>query len=81
MRMLRYNSQMIRLKTPDEIEMMRLAGRVVAEALAAMRDAIVPGETTTLDLDEIACESFKRRGREADPAGLQALIQRCALSA
>ena len=61
MRLLRYNSQM-RLKTSDEIEMMRRAGRVVAEALAAMRDAIVPGQTTTLDLDEIAYETLKRRG-------------------
>lgn len=57
-----YNKQMIRLKTPDEIEMMRVAGRVVADALAAMRDAIVPGETTTLDLDEVAGEFLRARG-------------------
>ena len=62
MRLLRYNSQMVRLKTPEEIEMMRRAGRVVAEALAAMRDAIIPGQTTTLDLDEIAHETLKKRG-------------------
>lgn len=53
---------MFRLKTPEEIEMMRLAGRVVAEALQTMRDAIVPGETTTLELDEIAAEVLKKRG-------------------
>ena len=61
---------MIRLKTPEQIEMMRLAGRVVAEALAAMRDAIVPGETTTLDLDEIAGGVSESAWRQADPAGL-----------
>ena len=42
--------------------MMRLAGRIVAETLAAMRDAIVPGETTTLDLDEVAGEYLRARG-------------------
>ena len=57
---------MIRLKSAEEIEMMRRAGRVVAEALAAMRDAIVPGETTTLDLDEVAAEVLQKRG--AKPA-------------
>lgn len=57
-----YNKQMIRLKSADELEMMRLAGRIVADALAAMRDAIVPGETTTLDLDEVAGEYLRARG-------------------
>jgi len=51
-----------RLKTPEEIEMMRLAGRVVAEALAAMRDSIIPGVTTTLDLDEVAGHVLETRG-------------------
>jgi len=53
---------MVRLKSADEIEMMRLAGRVVAECLAAMRDAIVPDRTRTIDLDEIAATVFARRG-------------------
>ncbi len=57
---------MIRLKSPEEIEMMRRAGRVVAEALGAMRDAIVPDRTTTLDLDEVAAEVLRKRG--AKPA-------------
>ncbi len=57
---------MIRLKTAEEIEMMRRAGRAVAEALAAMRDAIVPNVTTTLDLDEVAAAVLKKRG--AKPA-------------
>jgi methionyl aminopeptidase len=49
-----------RLKTPGEIEAMRRAGIAVAVALRTMRDAIVPGETTTLDLDEIAGETLKK---------------------
>jgi methionyl aminopeptidase len=53
---------MVRLKTADEIALMRRAGAVVAEALAAMRDSIVPNVTTTLDLDEIAAEILKRNG-------------------
>ena len=54
-----------RLKTLPEIELMRLAGRVVAEALAAMRDAIVPDETTTQDLDDLAGEILKKRGAKS----------------
>jgi methionyl aminopeptidase len=53
---------MVSLKSPEQIELMRRAGRVVAEALLAMRDAIVPDQTTTLQLDEIAAEVFARRG-------------------
>jgi methionyl aminopeptidase len=53
---------MIRLKSTEEIEMMRRAGRVVAEALAAMRDSIVPNVTTTLDLDEVAAAVLAKRG-------------------
>jgi methionyl aminopeptidase len=56
----------IHLKTAEQIQMMRLAGRAVAEALRAMRDAIVPGQTTTLELDEIAADVLKKHG--AKPA-------------
>jgi methionyl aminopeptidase len=49
-----------RLKTASEIEAMRRAGIAVAVALRTMRDAIVPGETTTLQLDEIAGETLKQ---------------------
>lgn len=62
MRGLRYNRQMIRLKTQGEIEMMRCAGYVVAEVLNAMRDAIVPDVTTTLDLDAVAEEILRKHG-------------------
>ena len=40
-------------KTPEEIDMMRAAGRIVWRALGEMRDAATPG-TTLLELDEIA---------------------------
>jgi methionyl aminopeptidase len=60
-----------RLKTPEEIEMMRLAGRVVAEALLTMRGAIVPDVTTTLDLDEIAAEVLRKRGAKSAFLGYQ----------
>jgi methionyl aminopeptidase len=56
---------MLRLKSAEEIEMMRRAGRVVAEALAAMRDAIVPDQTTTQELDDIAAEVLKKRGAKS----------------
>lgn len=51
-----------KLKTPGEIAAMRQAGIAVAVTLRAMRDAIVPGKTTTLDLDEIAGESLRKMG-------------------
>ncbi len=62
---LRYNKQMIRLKTAGEIEMMRLAGYVVAEVLGAMRDAIIPNITTTLDLDAVAEYVLHKHGAKS----------------
>lgn len=44
---------------------MREAGKATAAALIAMRDAIVPGETTTLQLDEIAGETLRKYGAKA----------------
>ncbi|HVU12381.1 MAG TPA: type I methionyl aminopeptidase [Phototrophicaceae bacterium] len=43
----------IHLKTPDEIAIMREAGRIVAQAHQAMREAVRPG-VTTAELDRIA---------------------------
>ncbi len=45
---------MIELKSAAEIAKMREAGRVVARAIRAMSEAIVPGRTTTGDLDRLA---------------------------
>ncbi|MFC5287649.1 type I methionyl aminopeptidase [Actinokineospora guangxiensis] len=44
---------MVELKTPAEIQAMREAGRVVAEALAAVKAAAAVG-TTLAELDEVA---------------------------
>jgi methionyl aminopeptidase len=46
---------MIQIKTQDEIELMRQAGIVVGNALAALRDAVRPG-INTADLDAVARE-------------------------
>lgn len=53
---------MIVLKTPEEIARIRLSGRVVHEALQAMQKAIVPGVSTTQDLENAAIEVLTRHG-------------------
>lgn len=55
------------LKTSDEIAIMREAGRIVAKAHAAMREAVKPG-VTTYDLDQIAETVIRDHG--ATPAFL-----------
>jgi methionyl aminopeptidase len=52
---------MIQLKTDIEIEKMRLAGLVVAEALAAVRAAVSPG-VSLRELDAIAEHEIRSRG-------------------
>jgi methionyl aminopeptidase len=44
---------MIQYKSPAELELMRQAGIVVANALTALREAVRPG-ISTMDLDEVA---------------------------
>jgi methionyl aminopeptidase len=44
---------MITLKSAHELSLMREAGRIVAEVLAGVREAVAPG-ITTLDLEKIA---------------------------
>ena len=51
----------IQLKTPDQIELMRGAGLIVAAALDAMRDAVAPGVSTG-DLDAIAEKVIRDHG-------------------
>ncbi len=53
---------MITLKTNAEIEKMRIAGRVVADALTMLAESIVPGKTTTGELDRLAEEFLQMRG-------------------
>ncbi|HQE65419.1 MAG TPA: type I methionyl aminopeptidase [Clostridia bacterium] len=52
---------MISIKSPREIELMRIAGRIVAETLELLSKAIRPG-ITTLELDTIAEEYIRERG-------------------
>ena len=57
----------ISLKTPDELAIMREAGRINARALAAARAVIRPG-VTTADINAAAAEVI--RNHEAQPAFL-----------
>lgn len=52
---------MLRLKTSDEIKLMRNAGRVVAEVLAMVEEMIRPG-LTTLEIDQAAEELIRSFG-------------------
>jgi len=61
---------MIEIKTADEIELMRRAGRITAAALAAVRDAAAVG--VRLDaLDEVAADVIAAAGAEALFLGYQ----------
>jgi methionyl aminopeptidase len=51
----------IEIKTPEQIERMRAAGLVVADALAACTAAVAPG-TSTAELDRIAAEVIRAAG-------------------
>lgn len=53
---------MILTKSESDIERMRASGRIAAEALRAMADAIVPGKTTTAELDAIGERLILDRG-------------------
>jgi methionyl aminopeptidase len=55
----------IRIKTARELELMRSAGRIVAEVHARMREMVQPG-VSTADLDAVAAEII--RGYQAIPA-------------
>ena len=54
---------MIELKTAREIEIMRRAGRIVAQVLQELRAAVKPGVTTQA-LDRLARERVERLGGE-----------------
>ena len=55
-------------RTPDEIAIMRRAGKVVAEMHECIREAIRPG-ITTLELDKIGREVIERRGARSNFLG------------
>ena len=52
--------------TPEQLEGLRRAGRVVAETIAAVRRAAVPG-VTTAELDAVAQAVFEQRGARSGP--------------
>jgi len=49
----------VTVKTPEQIERMRVAGRLAAEVLELMREHVKPGVTTE-ELDQIAHEHIVR---------------------
>ena len=55
----------IQTKTPDEIRTMRRAGLVVAEGLAQMARAAVPGATTA-DIDRAGRQVLRAHGAESN---------------
>lgn len=52
---------MIRLKGPNELELMRRASRIVAEVLEKLKEVVRPG-VTTADLDRMAEEWTRKTG-------------------
>ncbi len=54
------------IETPEELAALRAAGRVVAEAIRAMRTRVRPG-VTTRELDEIAAGVFAGAGARPGP--------------
>ncbi|WP_034089826.1 type I methionyl aminopeptidase [Streptacidiphilus albus] len=59
---------MVEIKTPEQIAKMREAGLIVAEALAACREAVAPG-VTTRELDAIAAKVISDRGAKSNFLG------------
>ncbi len=57
------SSERIAVRSPEEIVRLRAAGRVVAEVLAELRAAVVPG-VTPLELAALAEAGARRRGAE-----------------
>ena len=51
----------IKLKSDDEIAVMREAGRIVANTLAGLREMVEPG-LNVMELEKFVREEFKRVG-------------------
>ena len=52
---------MIQLKNPDQIKIMKEAGRITGEALLVARDHVRPG-ISTYELDRLVRESIEKAG-------------------
>ena len=48
-------------KSPQELDSMRRAGKIVGDVIDLLRTAVAPG-MTTLDLDKIAYKEITRQG-------------------
>ena len=55
------NTKGITVKSEREIDLMREAGSIIAEAKAAVKEALAPG-VTSLEMDALAEEIIKKRG-------------------
>ncbi len=55
---------MIIVKSPAEVEKIRASGRIVAETLALIKEAVKPG-VTTLELDTVAAKNLKKNGAKS----------------
>jgi methionyl aminopeptidase len=58
----------IHLKSPQEVEIMREAGRVVAVTIEELKRAAQPGMTTK-ELDRVAAQTFKKYGAKSTALG------------
>src|SRR5215213_3834828 len=54
------------IETAEELAGLRAAGRVVAEAIRAMRRHVRPG-VTTAELDDVGAKVFRRAGARSGP--------------
>lgn len=69
----------IQLKSPAQLHQMRSAGLVVADALAAVRAATVPG-VTTKELDEAAADVIRSAGAASNFLGYHGYPAVCCIS-
>ena len=67
---------MIIFKTPEEMEVMAKASRVVAEALQILKKAVRAGITTD-ELDRIAEEAIRSRGGVRRLKDIGIILKRC----
>jgi methionyl aminopeptidase len=61
---------MIFLKSPQEIEIMRTANRIVSEILAELRETVRPGIATG-EIDRVAADLIKKKGARSAFKGYQ----------
>ena len=65
---MRRRARGVTVKSPEQVQLMRRAGLVVAEALERMTDAVRPGLTTSA-LEQVAREVLDRRGATSNFLG------------